>query len=63
MRLNLSLGAVATANLLAALGFQWVILTTLGVGGTTDEKGPRRVPRPSEVKMWCGYLRTEAAAS
>jgi putative peptidoglycan lipid II flippase len=36
MRLNLSLGAVAAANLLAALGFQWVILTTLGVGGATD---------------------------
>ena len=36
MRLNLSLGAVAAANLLAALGFQWVILTTLGVGSTTD---------------------------
>jgi putative peptidoglycan lipid II flippase len=36
MRLKLSLGAVAAANLLAALAFQWVILTTLGVGGTTD---------------------------
>jgi len=36
MRLNVSLGAVAAANLLAALAFQWVILTTLGVGGATD---------------------------
>src|SRR5512140_1765511 len=36
MRLNVSLGAVAAANLLAALVFQWVILTTLGVGGSTD---------------------------
>jgi putative peptidoglycan lipid II flippase len=36
MRLNVSLGAVAAANLLAALGFQWVVLTTLGVGSETD---------------------------
>lgn len=36
MRLNLSLGAVTAANLVSALTFQWVILTTLGVGSATD---------------------------
>src|SRR5512141_434990 len=36
MRLNVGLGAVAAANLLAALAFQWVMLTSLGVGGATD---------------------------
>lgn len=36
VRLNLSLGAVAAANLLASLAFQWVVLTRLGVGVPTD---------------------------
>lgn len=36
MKLNLGLGGIAAANLLAALVFQWVVLTTLGVGSSTD---------------------------
>lgn len=36
MRLNAALGTFAGLNLLASLGYQWIVLTTLGVGNATD---------------------------
>ena len=36
MKLNVSLGALAAVNLLAALAIQWYVVTRLGVGISTD---------------------------
>ncbi|HYK41407.1 MAG TPA: lipid II flippase MurJ, partial [Thermoanaerobaculia bacterium] len=36
MKLNVSLGVLAAANLFAALAIQWYVVTRLGVGTATD---------------------------